>query len=342
VTCLMRRLRCLTLIPGCPPSRSEMTSCAVLVALPDGPIAPMLFTPDDKFDDLPETAALPDCAVALLARAGSWSARNRQDGFVPAVKLAGFTSDPAQAAEALVRCRWWRRAKGGYQFTDWPSWLHLVADIQATASDEDTAALERRRTADRERQQRRRARDAAGRPARRRGRPAKPQAENPSRDTSRDGITGHVTDLDRSLHQSSVAGRSKSDARASAETDEAALVAAVADAICARTGQVIDDDVARAAIAEVRRRARKARTNIHNPLAYIPAAVANEPDLYGGLLLPEPPPLQVILADARDAGRPPGYDPRLLHEFSLNPVTRACTECDHPRASWRHSQARTA
>jgi hypothetical protein len=340
----LRPRRCLTLIPRCTSSRSEMASLAVLVALSGGPVAPMFFTPDDNFDDLPETAALPDCAVALLTKAGSWSARNQKNGFVPTAKLAGFCGDPAQAAEALVRCRWWRRAKGGFQFTDWPGWLRLVPDAESAASDEDAAALERRRAADRERQQRRRARDAAeaGEPARTRGRPAKPQVKNMSRDMSRDGITGHVTDLDRSLNQSSVAGRSRPDTRASADTDEAALVAAVADAICARTGQVVGDDTVRAAIAEVRRRARKARTKIHNPLAYIPAAIANEPDLWSGLLLPEPPPLQVILADARDGDRPPGYDPKLVHEFDLSTATGACKECDHPRSSWRHPQARTA
>jgi hypothetical protein len=303
----------------------------------------MFFTPDDDFDDRPETAALPDCAVALLTRAGSWSARNQQNGFVPAVKLAQFTGDPVQAADALVRCRWWRRAKGGFQFTDWPGWLRATV-VQTAAGEDDTAAIEQRRAADRERQRRRREREAAasGQPPRKRGRPAKPQVENMSRDPSRDGITGHVTDLDRSLYQSSVAGRSKSDARASAETDEAALVAAVADEICARTGQVVGDDIARAAIAKVRERAHKARTKIHNPCAYIPKAIANEPDLWAGLLLPDPPPLQVILADARDADRPPGYDPKLVHMFDLSTATGACTKCDRPRASWRHSQARTA
>jgi hypothetical protein len=90
-------------------------------ALPPGGVA-VLFTPDDSFYDQPEAWDLPDCAVALMTRAGSWSARNRRNGFVPTSMFARFTSDPDLAVAELLKRNLWRRAGGGCQFTRWPSW----------------------------------------------------------------------------------------------------------------------------------------------------------------------------------------------------------------------------
>lgn len=77
------------------------------------------FRVDDSFHDHPKVFDAPDCAVALWTRAGTWSAHNLTDGFVPTAILARFTSDPGTAARELVRRGLWLRVRGGYQFHDW-------------------------------------------------------------------------------------------------------------------------------------------------------------------------------------------------------------------------------
>jgi hypothetical protein len=104
-------------------------------------VAPVRFTPDDDFYDHPQAWDLPDCAVALLSRAGSWSARNHKAGFVPTSMLARFSSDPVQASEELCRRGLWRRVRGGFQFTDWESWAELLE--QGTAPRKTTAGARR-------------------------------------------------------------------------------------------------------------------------------------------------------------------------------------------------------
>jgi hypothetical protein len=77
------------------------------------------FRVDDSFHDHPKVFDAPDCAVALWTRAGTWSAHNLTDGFVPSALLARFTSDPQRAARELVRRGLWLRVRGGFQFHDW-------------------------------------------------------------------------------------------------------------------------------------------------------------------------------------------------------------------------------
>jgi hypothetical protein len=117
----------------------------------------MRFTPDDDFYDDDDIADLPDCAVALLTRAGSWSARKSRNGFVSASMLAKLSSDPAQAAEELCKRGIWRRGKrGGYQFTDWERWGDAAEDVRQREAD-----AERKKELGRERAQRKRDRDKA-------------------------------------------------------------------------------------------------------------------------------------------------------------------------------------
>lgn len=78
------------------------------------------FRIDDSFYDHPKVFDAPDCALALWVRAGTWSARNLTDGFVPAGMPARLCDDPDTAVRELVRRGLWSRAKGGgYQFHDW-------------------------------------------------------------------------------------------------------------------------------------------------------------------------------------------------------------------------------
>lgn len=94
------------------------------------------FKVDDSFYDHPKVFDLPDSAVAWWVRAGSWSARNLQDGFVPTKMPARFCDDPEAAVRALVDRGLWRRTRGGYQFHDW-------TDYQPTR-EEATAAKEKK------------------------------------------------------------------------------------------------------------------------------------------------------------------------------------------------------
>jgi hypothetical protein len=366
-----------TLLDRCTPTlilppRSDVPD-AVPRALHPQWVPLMLFTPDDDFHDDARTWDLPDCAVALLARAGSWSARNQRDGFVPTAMLARFSSDPVPATEELTRRGLWRRSRRGYQFTDWPHWGET-----RESAEEKQAEADRRKELAAERQRRKRAKarahtgapkvtpvtrdNAPGLPEpvpASRGRHAavtqpertskkKPQvkASAVTRDVS---VTGSVTppsddlDFDFDLGSGQSVSHQVEDRNAGAR-EKPELVAAVADAISAKTGHVPTDGQALVVIGTVRKRAKKAGKVIRDPIRYIPVAVTNEPDLYAGLLYGDPPPLAEILAGP-PSPVPPGYEPSELHEFDLNVSTGAC-QCERPRGNWRHqppaTEARTA
>lgn len=74
---------------------------------------------DDFYSD-PQFLGATDAAVALYARAGSWSARYLTDGRVPSTALPTLTSAIEQAPEELCERGVWKRIRGGFQFTDWP------------------------------------------------------------------------------------------------------------------------------------------------------------------------------------------------------------------------------
>jgi hypothetical protein len=77
------------------------------------------FKVDDSFYDHPKVFDAPDCAVSLWTRAGTWSARNLTNGFVPAGMPARLCEDPERAVRELLNRSLWSRSKGGYQFHDW-------------------------------------------------------------------------------------------------------------------------------------------------------------------------------------------------------------------------------
>jgi hypothetical protein len=99
------------------------------------------FRVDDSFYDHPKVFDASDSAVALWTRAGSWSARNLTNGYVPAAMLARFCSDPETAAGELVRRRLWSRSRGGYQFHDWDHYQPMKEAVE----NERKAARERMR-----------------------------------------------------------------------------------------------------------------------------------------------------------------------------------------------------
>lgn len=288
-----------------------------------GEVAPMYFDADDVFNlnDHPKAWNLPDGAVALLSRSAEWSARNLTYGFVPAETLERFGSDPVQAAEELCRRGLWRRVKGGYQFADWGQFG-------------ETAEQKARRDAEAEAK---RAYDAA------RQRKSREHRKASHAEKIRDGaVTGdvaamsHVTScdalIDRSDQDQSIGGQSKSKSGAQAR-ESPELVTAVADAICAKVGYVPTDGQAREVIAIIRQRARESKTRIRSAIAYIPAAITNEPDLWDGLLLPKLSPIAEI------APPPTGsWDPE-RHEYEPTYPGGPC-RCSYTRSSPRHSVAR--
>lgn len=92
------------------------------------------FKIDDSFYDHPKVFDAPDCAVALWTRAGTWSARNLTEGFVPSGMPARLCDDPDTAVKELVRRGLWLRTAGGYRFHDWTEYQpsrDAVEDLRA-------------------------------------------------------------------------------------------------------------------------------------------------------------------------------------------------------------------
>jgi hypothetical protein len=96
------------------------------------------FKVDDSFYDHPKVFDAPDCAVALWTRAGTWSARNLTDGFVPTGMPARLCDDPDRAVRELLNRGLWSRSKGGYLFHDWreyqPTREEAIASAQKMSS----------------------------------------------------------------------------------------------------------------------------------------------------------------------------------------------------------------
>jgi hypothetical protein len=89
------------------------------------------FRIDDSFYDHPKVFDAPDCAVSLWTRAGTWSARNLTDGFVPTGMPARLCGDPDTAVKELVRRGLWSRSSGGYQFRDWMDYQPSSDEVKA-------------------------------------------------------------------------------------------------------------------------------------------------------------------------------------------------------------------
>lgn len=101
------------------------------------------FRVDDGFWSHPKTLTLPAGAVALWVRAGSYCGKHLTDGYVPANMLPMLQGSPADV-DALIEAGLWRPCEGGWRFHDWEGY-------------QDTReAVERRRSAWKARQRRRR------------------------------------------------------------------------------------------------------------------------------------------------------------------------------------------
>lgn len=77
------------------------------------------FKVDDTLAFHPKVLAAGNAAIGLWVRAGSWSAQQLKDGFVPDSVVA--TLDGKAAAKKLEEVGLWHRVEGGWQFHDWTS-----------------------------------------------------------------------------------------------------------------------------------------------------------------------------------------------------------------------------
>jgi hypothetical protein len=75
-------------------------------------------------------------ALALWLIAGSWSAEELTEGFIPDDDLQWLVPGAVELAAELVAARLWKRVKGGHQFHEWlengnPSREKVVAEREA-------------------------------------------------------------------------------------------------------------------------------------------------------------------------------------------------------------------
>ncbi|MFL6141597.1 MAG: hypothetical protein ACJ72N_06980 [Labedaea sp.] len=75
--------------------------------------------PDELFSD-PKYLGWSAEAYSLWIFAGSWSCNRLTDGLVPTTALALFPAAFTASTEELVERGIWKRARGGYQYADWP------------------------------------------------------------------------------------------------------------------------------------------------------------------------------------------------------------------------------
>jgi DNA invertase Pin-like site-specific DNA recombinase len=266
------------------------------------------FTIDDAFyDDL--GASLPDCSVAFLNRAGSWSARNSRSGFVPSSMLARFTDDPDLVMRTLLAAGIIKRVKGGVRIIAGLGLVVVNASDAAERVTRDKEEADRNRAEWRERKSRQREaakaerqeKIAAGVPPMSRGTTAdvtreqteirkKPQVKGShvtrdigvtSRGTSRPSHARADFDSDFDLNPDQVsrsgvvnAGACEPGPPPGSPAFRLQVIAAFAEA----TRTEIDDRTAGALAAEV---LGKATEPVPNPLGYVLKSIAKERDPCG-------------------------------------------------------------
>lgn len=88
------------------------------------------FKVDDRLWSHPKWLATPPAARGLWTSAGSWSAHQEQDGFVPYAILRVLGHSKGHAL-ALVRSGLWREVDGGFAFHGWAEFQPTSAELQA-------------------------------------------------------------------------------------------------------------------------------------------------------------------------------------------------------------------
>lgn len=91
------------------------------------------FKVDDTLALHPKAVAAGNAAMGLWVRAGSWSAQQRKDGYVPA-RMISTLGGRKRDAERLVVAGLWVQADGGYRFHEWQQANPTRAQIEAERS----------------------------------------------------------------------------------------------------------------------------------------------------------------------------------------------------------------
>lgn len=111
------------------------------------------FNVDDGFANSKPVLRIPRryrCqAIGLWTLAGSWSAKELTDGFIPDHALEEFASTVAMAG-MLVKAGLWREAAGGWQFEGWSKWQKTkeqVLTFRAAEAERKRKARSDRKTA---------------------------------------------------------------------------------------------------------------------------------------------------------------------------------------------------
>lgn len=81
------------------------------------------FKVDDGFYDHPKVEELPNAAVGLWVKAGTWCAKHETDGVIPATRVKAFKGTASQI-RALIECGLWSETTTNsgakaYSFRDW-------------------------------------------------------------------------------------------------------------------------------------------------------------------------------------------------------------------------------
>lgn len=104
------------------------------------------FNVDDGFSNSKPVLRIPRryrcTAIGLWTLAGSWSAKELTDGFIPDHTLEEFASTTAMAG-ILVKAGLWREVVGGWQFEGWEKWQKTKEQVLAFRA----AEAERKRKA---------------------------------------------------------------------------------------------------------------------------------------------------------------------------------------------------
>jgi hypothetical protein len=306
-------------------------------------VAPMYFSADDalNFNDHPKTWNLPDCAVTLWTRAGEWSARNREHGFVPADMLARFCGDPVQAVAELLGRGLWQRVKGGYLFSDWEQ-VGETAEQQA----EREAADEGRRAGksaggalgNHKRWHSGRGRIAPGCEFCEADGPAQalPKKRTSHKRSHTDRISdSDATPIDRSDLDQSSPGRGNSNqkrpaARTGSDTDPAPRSQAFRVEVIAKVAAVLKTDIGPGVADAIAADVLGGKTGIDHKLLYVLTAIDNEKDPFGrwplGQAKATPPPAP---SRPEHCGKCDPVDRRVY-----DPVADTVADCPdcHPRS----------
>jgi len=92
------------------------------------------FNVDDGFANSKPVLRIPRryrcAAIGLWTLAGSWSAKELTDGFIPDHAIEEFAGTP-QIAEHLVRAGLWRKTEDGWQFEGWAKWQKTKEKVLA-------------------------------------------------------------------------------------------------------------------------------------------------------------------------------------------------------------------